>query len=58
LLPWSDRRSELTFLAVGHWFDHGVRATGMYTALRWASQATPLPWSREQRFLLQTHLAF
>jgi hypothetical protein len=58
-LPFSDRRSELTFVAVGHWFGHGVQLVGMYSALRYrTAQQALLPWSREQRFLLQTQLAF
>jgi hypothetical protein len=58
-LPLTDERSELTFVAVGHWFGHGVQVVGMYSALRWRTQrADLLPWSREQRFLAQTQLAF
>lgn len=58
-LPFTDRRSELTLVVVGHWFGHGVQVTGMYTALRYhTDQQALLPWSREQRFLAQAQLAF
>lgn len=57
-LPFTEERSELTLLAVGHWFRHGVQVTGMYSAFRWRTTHTDLlPWSREQRFLLQVQLA-
>ena len=58
-LPFTDQRSELTLVAVGHWFGHGVQVSGMYSAL-WYKTARQdlLPWSREQRFLAQTQLAF
>jgi hypothetical protein len=57
-LPLTEQRSELTLLAVGHWFRHGVQVTGMYSALRWhTTRSDLLPWSREQRFLLQMQLA-
>jgi len=58
-LPLADRRSELTFLAVGHWFGHGVQIVGMYSALRWSTARMDLlPTTREQRFLAQAQLAF
>jgi hypothetical protein len=58
-LPFTERRSEVTVVAVGHWFGHGVQIVGMYSALRWRTDRVDLlPWSREQRFLLQTQLAF
>jgi hypothetical protein len=58
-LPFADRRSELTVVAVGHWFGHGIQVVGMYSALRWDTDRPQLlPWSREQRFVVQTQLAF
>jgi hypothetical protein len=58
-LPFTERRSELTIVAVGHWFGHGIQVVGMYSALRWdTARSELLPWSREQRFLVQTQLAF
>jgi hypothetical protein len=58
-LPFTDRRSEVTLVAIGHWLGRGVQVTGMYSALRWKTANQPLlPWSREQRFLVQAQLAF
>jgi hypothetical protein len=58
-LPFTDRRSEVTLVVVGHWFGHGIQVVGMYSALRYhTDQQARLPWSREQRFLAQTQLAF
>ncbi|HVZ75625.1 MAG TPA: hypothetical protein VHJ20_24800 [Polyangia bacterium] len=58
-LPFTDRRSELTFVVVGHWLGRGVQVTGMYSALRYeTTNQALLPWSREQRFLVQTQAAF